>query len=130
MKEFREFIDRGNVVEIGVAFVMGVTFKTVIDAVAGDGKDNQGILGGVLGAMFGGQQPNFNNKGVTLNGSFIPLGSLLTAAINFLLVSFVMFSIIKIYNRFRTKVTVPTQNDILIEIRDELRAQRGGNSHE
>ena len=67
VKEFREFIDRGNVVEIGVAFVMGATFKTIIDAFAGDGKDNQGILGGILGAIFGGQQPNFNDKGLTLN---------------------------------------------------------------
>jgi len=62
-REFREFIDRGGVVEVGVAFIMGATFKTVIDAFAGDGKDNQGILGGILGAIFGGQTPNFNDKG-------------------------------------------------------------------
>ena len=125
MKEFREFIDRGNVVEIGVAFVMGATFKTIIDSVSGDGKDNPGILGGLLGSIFGGKQPNFNDKGVTLNGSFIPIGSLLTAAINFLLVSLVMFLIIKIYNKFRTTGSTPTTNELLAEIRDELRHQRG-----
>jgi large conductance mechanosensitive channel len=125
MKEFREFIDRGNVVEIGVAFVMGATFKTIIDSVSGDGKDNPGILGGLLGSIFGGKQPNFNDKGVTLNGSFIPIGSLLTATINFLLVSLVMFTIIKIYNKFRTAGSTPTTNELLAEIRDELRHQRG-----
>lgn len=125
MKEFREFIDRGNVVEIGVAFVMGATFKTIIDSVSGDGKENPGILGGLLGSIFGGKQPNFNDKGVTLNGSFIPVGSLLTATINFLLVSLVMFIIIKIYNKFRTAGSTPTTNELLAEIRDELRHQRG-----
>jgi large-conductance mechanosensitive channel len=39
--EFKSFINRGSVVDIAVAFVMGAAFKTVIDAVAGDGKDNQ-----------------------------------------------------------------------------------------
>ena len=81
-EEFRRFISRGSVVELGVAFVMGAAFKTVIDALAGDGKTNQGILGGLIGAIFGGNRPNFNDRGVTLNGSFIPLGSLLTSVIN------------------------------------------------
>jgi large conductance mechanosensitive channel len=123
-REFREFIDRGGVVEVGVAFIMGATFKTVIDAFAGDGKDNPGILGGILGAIFGGQTPNFNDKGVTINGSFIPIGSLLTAFINFLMVSFVMFLIIRVYNRVRSTDPAPTTNDLLAEIRDELRQQR------
>jgi large conductance mechanosensitive channel len=125
-REFREFIDRGGVVEVGVAFIMGATFKTVIDAFAGDGKDNQGILGGILGAIFGGQTPNFNDKGITVNGSFIPVGGLFTAFFNFLLVSFVMFLIIRIYNRFRSTDPAPSTNDLLAEIRDELKLQRGG----
>ena len=65
--EFKAFVNRGSVVDVAVAFVMGATFKTVIDAVAGDGKDNQGILGGLVGAVFGGNRPNFNDKGLTLN---------------------------------------------------------------
>jgi len=83
-------------------------------------------LGGILGAIFGGQTPNFNDKGVTINGSFIPIGGLLTAFFNFLMVSFVMFLIIRIYNRFRSTDPAPGTNDLLAEIRDELRLQRGG----
>lgn len=122
--EFRRFISRGNVVELGVAFVMGAAFKTVIDASAGDGKTNQGILGGLIGAIFGGNRPNFNDRGVTLNGSFIPLGSLLTAGINFLLVAIVLFFVIKAYGRFRRSEPDETTNDLLASIRDELRKQR------
>jgi large conductance mechanosensitive channel len=121
--EFRRFISRGNVVELGVAFVMGAAFKTVIDALAGDGKTNQGILGGLIGAIFGGNRPNFNDRGVTLNGSFIPLGSLLTAGINFLLVAIVLFFVIKAYGRFRRSEPEETTNGLLASIRDELRKQ-------
>ncbi len=121
--EFRRFISRGSVVELGVAFVMGAAFKTVIDALAGDGKTNQGILGGLIGAIFGGNRPNFNDRGVSLNGSFIPLGSLLTAGINFLLVAVVLFFVIKAYGRFRRSEPEETTNGLLASIRDELRKQ-------
>lgn len=121
--EFRRFINRGSVVDVGVAFVMGASFKTVVDAFAGDGKTNQGILGGLIGAIFGGDRPNFNEKGVTLNGSFIPLGSLFTAGINFLLVAIVLFFVIKAYGRFRPSQPEETTNSLLASIRDELRKQ-------
>jgi large conductance mechanosensitive channel len=116
--EFKSFINRGSVVDIAVAFVMGAAFKTVIDAVAGDGKDNQGLLGGLIGAIFGGNQPNFNDKGLTLNGSFVPV-------LNFLLVSLVLFFVIKAYSRFRKTQPEETTNQLLASIRDELRQTRG-----
>lgn len=122
-EEFKRFISRGSVVELGVAFVMGAAFKTVIDALAGDGKTNQGILGGLIGAIFGGNHPNFNDRGITLNESFIPFGSLLTSAINFLLVAIVLFFVIKAYGRFRRSEPEETTNDLLASIRDELRKQ-------
>ena len=125
--DFKTFINRGSVVDVAVAFVMGATFKTVIDAVAGDGKDNQGVLGGLVGAVFGGTQPNFNDKGFSINGSFIPVGSLFTASLNFVMVGVVMFFVIKAYGRFRTSEngqSAETTNELLASIRDELRANR------
>lgn len=123
-EEFRRFINRGSVVDVGVAFVMGAAFKTIVDALAGDGKTNQGILGGLIGAIFGGNRPNFNDKGVTLNGSFIPIGSLFTAGINFLFAAMVLFFVIKAYGRFRRSQPDETTNELLSSIRDELRKQR------
>lgn len=123
-QEFKAFINRGNVVDVSVAFVMGATFKTMIDAFAGDGKDNSGILGGIIGAIFGGTQPNFNEVGVTLNGSFIPLGAFLTAVLNFLLVGLALFFVVKVYSRFRDNQRVETTNELLASIRDELRQNR------
>ena len=130
VKEFKDFINRGNVVDISVAFVMGAAFKTVVDSFAGS-ADQPGILGGLIGAIFGGNQPDFSKKYVSINGSHIELGKFATASLNFFLVAMALFVVVKLYNRFREgddakKDEGPTTNELLLEIRDELRAQRGG----
>ena len=127
--EFKEFVNRGNVVDVAVAFVMGAAFKTVVDSFAGSAT-SPGILGGLIGAIFGGQQPDFSKKVVTIHGSDIPLGAFATASMNFFFVALVLFAVVKLYNRFRDKTNDetpggPSTNDLLAEIRDELRAARG-----
>jgi large conductance mechanosensitive channel len=127
--EFKEFVNRGNVVDVAVAFVMGAAFKTVVDSFAGSGT-SPGILGGLIGSIFGGQQPDFSKKVVTLHGSDIPLGAFATASMNFFFVALVLFAVVKLYNRFRDNTSdetpgAPSTNDLLAEIRDELRAARG-----
>ena len=125
--EFKEFISRGNLVEIAVAFVLGLAFKTVIDSIAGT-PDHPGLIGGVIGAIFGGDQPNFSDKGVTVNGSFIPIGGFVQACFNFLLTEIVLFFIIKAYNRFKgpevDEDDGPTEIELLAQIRDELRSNK------
>ena len=123
--EFKEFINRGNVIDLAVAFVMGAAFKTVVDSFAGSDKQ-PGVLGGLVGAMFGGQQPDFSKKFVTVNGSQIPLGALATASLNFFFVSVAMFLVVKVYNRFRDSgeknaTSVAGTNELLADILTELR---------
>ena len=125
--EFKEFINRGNVIDLAVAFVMGAAFKTVVDSFAGSDK-GPGILGGFIGAIFGGQQPDFSKKVLTINGSDIPFCAFATSAMNFFFVALALFMVVKLYNRFRSnddkeKAALNT-NDLLVEIRDELRATR------
>ncbi len=127
--EFKEFVNRGSVVDVAVAFVMGAAFKTVVDSFAGSDK-SPGILGGLIGAVFGGQQPDFSKKMVTVNGSNIPLGAFATASMNFFFVALVLFAVVKLYNRLRDRdanpdgTAEPTTNELLAEIRDELRQAR------
>ena len=129
--EFKEFVNRGNVVDVAVAFVMGAAFKTVVDSFAGSDK-SPGILGGLIGAIFGGQQPDFSKKVVSINGSDIPLGAFATASMNFFFVALVLFAVVKLYNRLRDKEVTedgsPTlsTNELLTEIRDELKKSRAG----
>ena len=125
--EFKEFINRGNVIDLAVAFVMGAAFKTVVDSFAGS-DEGPGILGSLIGAIFGGQQPDFSKKVLTVNGSDIPFGAFATSALNFFFVALALFMVVKLYNRFRSnedkeKAALNT-NDLLVEIRDELRATR------
>lgn len=128
VQEFKEFLSHGNLVEIAVAFVMGAAFTTVVGAVTGDGSPQKpGIVGGILGAIFGGNQPNFNSKGFEIRGSFIPVGGLVTALINFVMVGAVVFLIVKAYNKMRKAKPEapagPTETEILTEIRDLLKTR-------
>lgn len=128
--EFKAFVNRGNVVDVAVAFVMGAAFKTVVDSFAGSGT-SPGILGGLIGAIFGGEQPDFSKRVLTINGSDIPFGAFATASMNFFLVALVLFMVVKVYNRVSDKAgeneiaTEVSTNALLIEIRDELRASGG-----
>ena len=120
-QEFKDFVNRGNLVTIAVAFVLGAAFKTVIDSVTGT-PENAGLVGGLLGAIFGGDQPNFNDRGIVVNGSFIPLGAFLSSVLNFLLIALVVFLIVKAYNAFKRREDAgPTEIELLTEIRDALR---------
>ncbi len=130
--EFKEFINHGNVVDVAVAFVMGAAFKTVVDSFAGSAT-SPGILGGLIGAIFGGEQPDFSKKVLTINGSAIPFGAFATALLNFFFVAVALFMVVKVYNRVREKAREETTdeptpevstNDLLTEIRDELREAR------
>ncbi len=129
--EFKEFVNKGNVVDLAVAFVMGAAFKTVVDSLAGSAT-SPGILGGFIGAIFGGEQPDFSKKVLTVNGSDIPFGAFATATLNFFLVAVALFAVVKVYNRVRDKAEEEnaeiapevTTNELLAEIRDELRNAR------
>jgi large conductance mechanosensitive channel len=118
LKEFREFVARGNLVDLAVAFIMGVAFAGVVTAFT------DVILGTVSFAAGG--DVSFDRLGVHRGGALvIPYGALLTALVNFVIVAVALFLVVKAYNRFRRRVepppTRPTEVELLAEIRDELR---------
>lgn len=120
MQGFKEFIMRGNLVELAVAFIMGGAFATVVESFTAVIMDLLGKLGGT---------PNFS--------SFAPggisVGVFLTALVSFLILSFVIyFGIVKPYNyarkRFEKDIVEeevePTAEEALLgEIRDLLKAK-------
>ena len=138
-EEFKEFINRGNVVELAVAFVMGVAFKPIIDSIV------DRVLMPVIGLVVG--QPNFDTVGTfacdpgldpTTNivvGQTVcagSVGAVLTATINFLLIAAALFFVVRAYNRMNRQVPVdepepeaePADVVLLREIRDALRTPR------
>ena len=102
IKEFRNFINRGNVVELGVAFVMGASFKSLVDVFTK--RLIEPLIGLVLNI------PNLENLG--LFGDIDPasgikagsFGAFLGEIINYLIIAFVMFLVIKAYNHFEDMV--------------------------
>jgi large conductance mechanosensitive channel len=120
--EFREFINRGNFIDLAVGFVMGVAVSGVINSIV------ERLLMPLIAVVFG--QPDFESVGQfaceagECAGS---LGAVITALINFLLIALALFFVVKAYNRMqrqRPEVPEPEADpeDVLLlrEIRDAL----------
>jgi len=128
LKEFKEFAMKGNLVDIAVAFVMGAAFKDVVTSFTG------GIVSPLIGLIFKSdfkdlkyviQEGAINGDGVIEGESAIMWGEFLTYVIDFLIVAFVMFLVIKGINTLKRKEeeapSGPSDNDLLSEIRDLLK---------
>ena len=124
LRGFRDFLMRGNVVDLAVAVIIGAAFGGVVSAFADD------FVGGIIGAIGG--SPDFGAAGVTVNGSKIVYGSTVTALINFVIVAAVIYFLIvtpmqRLQERMRrgdADADTPAPTDearLLTEIRDLLR---------
>lgn len=128
IKEFREFLNRGNVMDLAVAVVLGGAFTLVVNSLVND------IITPIIGVLLGGV--NFlESMSFTFGGATIRYGAFIQAIINFMIVAFAVFLIIKVYNRFKRKEekkeevkqqVQPSQEVVLLtQIRD-LMEKNGG----
>ncbi len=128
VKEFKEFVNRGNVVDLAVAVVIGAAFGVVVDAFT------TGILMQIVAAIVG--EPNFSALTVTVNDAEIFYGDFLTALVRFVLVAFAVFLVVKALNEMQHRRArgespadeeppPPTDVELLTEIRDLLAANQG-----
>ena len=91
LKEFKEFLMRGNLVEIAVAFIMALAFAAVVASFVAD------LITPIIGAIFG--QPDFSRLQIDIGESAITYGNFLNVLFTFLVVALVMFLVVKAYNR-------------------------------
>lgn len=141
IKEFKEFAAKGNLVDIAVAFVMGAAFGKVVTAL------NQGIVMPLIGLLLGdfdlsekslvlkeGTAEVKNATGEVMQPAVEPVllkwGAFVTACVDFLIIAFVMFLIVKAVNKMNRKKEeavepkapeFSTTEKLLIEIRDQLK---------
>ena len=102
IKEFKEFIAKGNLIDLAVAFILGVAFATLVTAFTG-------VVLGAISYVFGGNV-SFNQLGVRRDGVVvIPYGALLTAVVNFVIIAFILFLVLKASNRLRKTPDVATK---------------------
>jgi large conductance mechanosensitive channel len=113
--EFKEFINKGNIVMIAVGLIMALYFAKIVDALL------VGVINPIIAAIFG--ESNFAQIGFDVGDARISIGLVIDAVISFVVVAFVLYLIVKAYNRMRADDDAPpTEVDLLTEIRDELRA--------
>ena len=121
VQEFKDFISKGNMIDLAVGFIIGAAFTALVGSLV------EHVLMPIVAIPFG--EPSFDAIIVEINGSEILLGSFVTAIVSFLLVAAAVFLfIVKPYNAFRERAASdepeedpgPTEVELLAEIRDSL----------
>jgi large conductance mechanosensitive channel len=134
LKEFREFAMKGNVVDLAVGVIIGAAFGAIVTSLVGD------IIMPVIGAVTGGL--DFSNyflplaKSVTAGnladakkqGAVLAYGNFMTLTLNFIIIAFVLFVVIRLMNQLKRNEAAPPQppkptrqEELLAEIRDLLK---------
>ena len=127
ISEFRTFIERGNVVDLAVGVVMGSAFSKIVTSVVDD------LLMPIIGIIIGGH--DFSNLSINVGRAVIKYGSLINNIINFFIISFCIFILVKFINKLTSinkkevkkeeKVVKKSDEVILLEeIRDELKKKK------
>ena len=101
LKEFKTFLMKGNLIDLAVAFVLGVAFASVVSAFT------VGVVGGLVAALVGKQDLVLLT--FRLGNGVIRYGVFLESLIDFVTVGFVLFLIVKAYNRFRAEPDLTTK---------------------
>ena len=90
-KEFKEFINRGNIVDLAVAFIISTTFTAIVNALVNN------VIMPLISAIFG--KVDVSDLYFTINHSVIPYGLFLQAVINFLMIAFILFLVVRTINK-------------------------------
>ncbi|NJW53845.1 large-conductance mechanosensitive channel protein MscL [Salinimicrobium oceani] len=139
-KDFKAFLMKGDIIALATAVVVGAAFNKIVSSVVAD------IIMPLIGVVTGGV--DFSQKFISLDGNeyetleaakeaeaaVLTYGNLIQAIIYFIIVAFFIFLVLRAYERTKTKkaapaVTTPkgpTQEELLTEIRDELKRQNKG----
>jgi large conductance mechanosensitive channel len=121
--DFKKFLMQGDLVAIAVAFILALAFKTVVDAFV------YGVIMPIVAAVFG--QPSFDDVTIDIGDGVIRIGTFINAVITFVIIGATLFVIVKTYERMKSlrtpaeKEEDPSEVELLVEIRDLLRTQRG-----
>ena len=121
LKEFKEFISKGNVIDLAIGVIIGVAFGGIVNSIVAD------FLMPLIGIVIGGI--DFSGLTVKVGGAVLPYGKLIQSIINFIIIAFVLFMLVKLIHNFKAKKVEepapPTKDqELLTEIRDLLKTNR------
>jgi large conductance mechanosensitive channel len=126
LQEFKDFIAKGNVMDMAVGIIMGAAFTAIVTSLVDD------LVNPLIGLFVGGI--DFGALSVGVGDAQFMYGNFINAVIKFLIIAWVVFLLVKGVNRMRTMAEGekkaapeapkgPTQEELLAEIRDALKAQ-------
>ncbi len=127
IKEFKEFISKGNVMDMAVGIIIGGAFTKIVTALV------EAILMPLIGAISGGK--SVEDMSIMVGNAAIGYGAFIQAIIDFLLIALVLFIILKAFNKAKAVVVkeeeapaepepVPADVELLTEIRDLLKEKK------
>lgn len=122
IQEFKDFIAKGNVMDMAVGIIMGAAFTAIVTSLVDD------LITPLIGLFMGGV--DFSGLTFGLGEALFKYGNFIMAVINFLIIAWVVFLLVKMVNRVKDAAVKaeeeeeapagPSEKDILIEIRDAL----------
>ena len=130
IQEFKDFIAKGNVMDMAVGIIIGAAFTAIVTSLVGD------LINPIISLFMGGI--DFSGMGVTLgegeDAAVFAYGNFIMALINFLIIAFVVFMLVRSVNKIKAAAETPeepapeepkgpTQEELLTEIRDALKAR-------
>lgn len=124
INEFKDFIAKGNVMDLAVGIIIGAAFTAIVTSVVED------LVNPLIGLIVGGI--DFSSLSFGVGDAQFLYGNFITALINFLIIAFVVFMLVKAVNRIKSVSekpddvapeveTGPSELDVLLEIRDSLK---------
>ncbi len=123
LKEFREFAIKGNVVDLAVGVIIGAAFGKIVSSFVSD------LVMPVIGILIGGI--HYENLALQVGDARITYGKFLDNVVDFIVVAFVIFMMVKVINHFRRKAEAepqaappPREVQLLEEIRDLLKQRK------
>src|SRR5512146_3116792 len=108
-QEFKEFLQRGNVVDLAIAVILGVAFGAIVTSLVND------LIMPLIGIIIGGV--DFTGLVLQVGSAQLKYGNFLQALLNFLIIAFVLFQVVRLYNRLQPKpapAPPPTPQDVLL----------------
>ena len=121
-KEFKEFIAKGNVMDMAVGIILGAAFTAIVGSLVDD------IITPIIGLFMGGV--DFSGLSAGVGDALITYGNFIMAIINFLIIAWVVFMLVKMVNNLKKEEedveeapAGPTQEELLAEIREALKAR-------
>ena len=123
LKEFKEFISKGNVIDMAVGVIIGSAFSKIVSSLVND------IIMPLIGIIIGGL--DFTKLSITVKDSAINYGLFIQNIVDFLIIAACIFTVIKILNKFKKQkpveppksVEIPEDIKLLTEIRDLLKKE-------